>query len=56
MATDMSNLISSSFFSICIAFGEDEKNWKIVNKAVTANLSYLIENKCGGLEAYLLIF
>jgi hypothetical protein len=27
-----------------------------VNKAVTANLSYLIENKCGGLEAYLLIF
>jgi len=27
-----------------------------VNKAVTENLSYLTENKCVGLEAYLFIF
>jgi hypothetical protein len=27
-----------------------------VNKAVAENLSYLIEKKYGGLEAYLLIF
>ena len=27
-----------------------------MNKAVTENLSYLTENKCVGLEAYLFIF